>query len=417
MDIAASLIKLIFGSKADKDRKQIEPYLEKIKAVYPAIEALSNDELRARSEALKKQIADFIAADEARIVELKAKLELAETSLEEKEKVSKEIDETTKRIDEKIEEKLDEILPEAFAIMKDTARRFAQNETVVVTANDFDRDLAAAKDFVTIEGDKAVYANHWMAGGNDVKWDMIHYDVQLFGGVVLHKGKIAEMATGEGKTLVATLPVFLNALAKKGVHLVTVNNYLAKRDSEWMGMLFQFGALFTDLSVFDNVAFPMREQTDLDEETIRDLVLMKLNAVGLRGAAHLMPSEISGGMARRVALARAIALDPALIMYDEPFAGLDPISLGVTANLIRKLNDALHSTSVIVTHDVVETFEIADYVYMINAGRVAAEGSPEELCRSEEPFVKQFINALPDGPVRFHYPANSIEACFGGEER
>ena len=183
-----------------------------------------------------------------------------------------------------------------------------------------------------------------------------------------------------------------------------------------MGMLFQFGALFTDLSVFDNVAFPMREQTDLDEETIRDLVLMKLNAVGLRGAAHLMPSEISGGMARRVALARAIALDPALIMYDEPFAGLDPISLGVTANLIRKLNDALHSTSVIVTHDVVETFEIADYVYMINAGRVAAEGSPEELCRSEEPFVKQFINALPDGPVRFHYPANSIEACFGGEE-
>ena len=189
MDIAASLIKLIFGSKADKDRKQIEPYLEKIKAVYPAIEALSNDELRARSEALKKQIADFIAADEARIVELKAKLELAETSLEEKEKVSKEIDETTKRIDEKIEEKLDEILPEAFAIMKDTARRFAQNETVVVTANDFDRDLAAAKDFVTIEGDKAVYANHWMAGGNDTKWDMIHYDVQLFGGVVLHKAR------------------------------------------------------------------------------------------------------------------------------------------------------------------------------------------------------------------------------------
>ena len=243
MDIAASLIKLIFGSKADKDRKQIEPYLEKIKAVYPAIEALSNDELRARSEALKKQIADFIAADEARIVELKAKLELAETSLEEKEKVSKEIDETTKRIDEKIEEKLDEILPEAFAIMKDTARRFAQNETVVVTANDFDRDLAAVKDFVTIEGDKAVYANHWMAGGNDLKWDMIHYDVQLFGGVVLHKGKIAEMATGEGKTLVATLPVFLNALAKKGVHLVTVNNYLAKRDSEWMGPMYQFHGL------------------------------------------------------------------------------------------------------------------------------------------------------------------------------
>ena len=243
MEIVASLIKLFFGSKADKDRKQIEPYLEKIKAVYPSIEALSNDELRDRSEALKKQIADFIARDEADIVELKAKLELPETSLEEKERISKQIDETTKRIDEKIEEKLDEILPEAFAIMKDTARRFAQNDEVVVTANDFDRDLAAEKDFVRIEGDKAIYANHWMAGGNDLKWDMIHYDVQLFGGVVLHKGKIAEMATGEGKTLVATLPVFLNALAKKGVHLVTVNNYLAKRDSEWMGPMYQFHGL------------------------------------------------------------------------------------------------------------------------------------------------------------------------------
>ena len=243
MEIVASLIKLFFGSKADKDRKQIEPYLQKIKAVYPSIEALSNDELRDRSEALKKQIADFIARDEADIVELKAKLELPETSLEEKERISKQIDETTKRIDEKIEEKLDEILPEAFAIMKDTARRFAQNDEVVVTANDFDRDLAAEKDFVRIEGDKAIYANHWMAGGNDLKWDMIHYDVQLFGGVVLHKGKIAEMATGEGKTLVATLPVFLNALAKKGVHLVTVNNYLAKRDSEWMGPMYQFHGL------------------------------------------------------------------------------------------------------------------------------------------------------------------------------
>lgn len=182
-----------------------------------------------------------------------------------------------------------------------------------------------------------------------------------------------------------------------------------------MGMLFQFGALFTDLSVFENVAFPMREQTNLDEETIRDLVLMKLNAVGLRGAAPLMPSEISGGMARRVALARAIALDPAVIMYDEPFAGLDPISMGVTANLIRRLNDALQATSIIVTHDVAETFEIADYVYMINAGRIAAEGAPEVLRHTEEPFVKQFIHALPDGPVRFHYPAPTIDQDFGGE--
>ena len=243
MDIVASIIKALFGSKADKDRKLIEPYLQKIKAVYPSIEALSNDELRARSEDLKKQIADYIAQDEARIVELKAQLEKPETSLEEKEKISKEIDSTTKRIDDRIEEILDRILPEAFAIMKDTARRFAQNDTVVVTANDFDRELAATKDFVTIDGDKAVYATHWMAGGNDVKWDMIHYDVQLFGGVVLHQGKIAEMATGEGKTLVATLPVFLNALAKKGVHMVTVNNYLAKRDSEWMGPMYEFHGL------------------------------------------------------------------------------------------------------------------------------------------------------------------------------
>ena len=246
MDIVASLIKLFFGSKADKDRKEVEPYIARIKAIYPTIEALTNDELRARSAGLRKQIADHIAPDEARIAELKATLERPETTLTEKEKVSKEIDEITKRIDEKIEQKLDEILPEAFAIMKDTARRFAQNETVVVTANDFDRDLAAEKDFVTIEGDKAIYANHWLAGGNDVKWDMIHYDVQLFGGVVLHKGKIAEMATGEGKTLVATLPVFLNALAGKGVHLVTVNDYLARRDSEWMGPMYEFHGLSVD---------------------------------------------------------------------------------------------------------------------------------------------------------------------------
>lgn len=180
-----------------------------------------------------------------------------------------------------------------------------------------------------------------------------------------------------------------------------------------MGMLFQFGALFTDLSVFDNVAFPLREQTYLDEEMIRDMVLMKLDAVGLRGAASLMPSDISGGMARRVALARAIALDPDLIMYDEPFAGLDPISMGVTAQLIRSLNDALGATAIIVTHDVAETFAIADYVYMVNAGRISAEGTPEELSASSDPYVRQFLDAQPDGPVRFHYPADPIEKAFG----
>ncbi|MBQ5786363.1 MAG: preprotein translocase subunit SecA, partial [Alistipes sp.] len=246
MDIVSNIIKLFFGSKTDKDRKLIEPYVQKIKDIYPSIERLSNDELREHSAALMKQIADFIASDEAHIAEQKVKLEHPDTTLAEKEKISKDIEQTTKRIDDKIEQKLDEILPEAFAIMKDTARRFTQNETVVVTANDFDRDLAAKKDFVTIEDDKAIYATHWVAAGNDLKWEMIHYDVQLFGGVVLHKGKIAEMATGEGKTLVATLPVFLNALARKGVHVVTVNDYLARRDSEWMGPMYEFHGLSVD---------------------------------------------------------------------------------------------------------------------------------------------------------------------------
>lgn len=182
-----------------------------------------------------------------------------------------------------------------------------------------------------------------------------------------------------------------------------------------MGMLFQFGALFNDLTIFDNVAFPLREHTELSEEMIRDLVLMKLNAVGLRNASKLKPREISGGMARRVAVARAIALDPELIMYDEPFAGLDPISMGVTANLIRNLNDALGSTSILVSHDVKETFAIADYVYFMSAGKIVAEGTPEELRVSTDPYVKQFVNAEPDGPVPFHYPGKSLVEDLGLE--
>jgi len=180
-----------------------------------------------------------------------------------------------------------------------------------------------------------------------------------------------------------------------------------------MGMLFQFGALFTDMSVFENVAFPLREHTKLSEETLRDLVLMKLNAVGLRGARDLMPSQISGGMARRVALARAIALDPPLIMYDEPFAGLDPISLGITARLIRDMNQALGATSILVTHDIPETFEIADYVYFIANGKIAAEGTPDDLRASTDPFVQQFVSANPDGPVPFHYPGKTLLEDFG----
>ena len=246
MGLVTGLLKMFFGTKSDKDRKEIEPYVNKIKEIYPQIEQLSNDELRAHSAALQAAVAAYIADDEAQITDLKAKLENMETSLDEKEEISRKIDHLTEEIDRKIEEKLDEILPEAFAIMKDTARRFTQNSEVVVTATDFDRDLAAEKDFIRIEGDKAIYSNSWTAGGNKITWDMIHYDCQLFGGVVLHKGKIAEMATGEGKTLVATLPVFLNALAKKGVHMVTVNDYLARRDSEWMGPLYQFHGLSVD---------------------------------------------------------------------------------------------------------------------------------------------------------------------------
>lgn len=180
-----------------------------------------------------------------------------------------------------------------------------------------------------------------------------------------------------------------------------------------MGMLFQFGALFTDLSVFDNVAFPLRENTSLDETMIRDIVLMKLDAVGLRGAAALRIMEISGGMARRVALARAIALDPEILMYDEPFTGLDPIALGVTANLIRRLNDLTGATSLIVSHDVQECFHICDYAYLLSGGRVIAHGTPQQLQASEEPEVRQFIRGEPDGPVRFHYPAPPIAQDLG----
>ena len=182
-----------------------------------------------------------------------------------------------------------------------------------------------------------------------------------------------------------------------------------------MGMLFQFGALFTDMTVFDNVAFQMREHTDLPPDLVHDLVMMKLEAVGLRGAAHRMPSELSGGMARRVALARAVALDPHLMLYDEPFTGLDPISLGVIARLIRTLNDSLGQTSIVVSHDVEECFDIVDYVYFVSAGKVVAEGTPDELRRSAEPFVSQFVLGKPDGPIAFHYPAPAYEAdIYGG---
>ncbi|MBC7435984.1 MAG: ABC transporter ATP-binding protein [Bdellovibrionales bacterium] len=243
--------------------------------------------------------------------------------------------------------------------------------------------------------------------------------------LTIPRGKVTALmgASGGGKTTVLRLIGGQIQAAQGEVLLSTeagtadvgkmnaASLYAARRR---MGMLFQFGALFTDLSVFDNVAFPLREHTDLPEALIRDIVLMKLNAVGLRGARDLMPSEVSGGMARRVALARAIALDPELVMYDEPFAGLDPISLGTAARLIRQLNDTMGLTSIVVSHDLEETFHIADKVIILANGKIAAQGAPDEVRHSDDPLVRQFVNAEPDGPVRFHYPGPTVAEDFGG---
>lgn len=233
------------------------------------------------------------------------------------------------------------------------------------------------------------------------------------------KGKVVAVmgGSGSGKTTLLRLMCGQYAVNRGDIQVLgrdlnrasTADLYAFRKH---IGVLFQFGALFTDLSVFDNVAFPLREHSNLSESAIRDLVLLKLHAVGLRGAANLFPSEISGGMSRRVALARAIALDPELIFYDEPFAGLDPISLGITANLIRTLNDALGATSVVVTHDIHESFAISDYVIVIASGKVLAEGTPEEVSANPDPYVQQFIQGLPEGPVRFHYPSVDLREDF-----
>ena len=241
----ASIFKKLFGTKSDRDMKAIMPKVHEVLKAYETIDKLSDDELRAKCDELKAIIQNAIAKDEQRIAQIKTELE-KNLSLAEKEALASESDKLVKRVDETIEKTLDEILPQAFAIMKSTARRFKENPVIKVKATDFDRNLSTTKEFVSIEGDYALWQNHWMAGGNEITWDMVHYDVQIIGGIVLHQGKIAEMATGEGKTLVATLPVFLNALAGKGVHVVTVNDYLSKRDSEWMGPLYQFHGLSVD---------------------------------------------------------------------------------------------------------------------------------------------------------------------------
>ena len=241
-----SILKALFGDKSSRDMKKIQPFVELVKAASPKIEALDNDALRARTQEIRQQVQAAAKTQKEEIEKLKATIE--ETPLDERADIFAKIDKKEKEALDEYEKALDEVMPEVFAIVKETARRFTQNEETIVTANDFDRELAGdpRKDFITIDGDKAIYHNHWTAGGNDLKWEMIHYDVQLFGGVVLHQGKIAEMATGEGKTLVATLPVFLNALTGNGVHVVTVNDYLAKRDSEWMGPLYMFHGLSVD---------------------------------------------------------------------------------------------------------------------------------------------------------------------------
>lgn len=241
-----NFLKSLFGDKSSRDMKLIQPLVEKVKAIYPEIQKLNNDELRAKTKELQHYVQSSADEQKKQIEELKAKIE--ETPIDEREDIFNQIDKLEKEVLDLYEKALDEVMPTAFSIIKDTARRFAENEETIVTATDFDRELAAnpANDFVTIDGDKAIYHNEWTAGGNKLKWNMVHYDVQLFGGIALHQGKIAEMATGEGKTLVATLPVFLNALTGNGVHMVTVNDYLAKRDSEWMGPLYMFNGLSVD---------------------------------------------------------------------------------------------------------------------------------------------------------------------------
>ncbi len=243
MSIFDNILGSFLGTKSTRDLKEIQPLVDRILEVYPSIRSLSNDDLRAKSETIRQKVRDYVKEQEDEIAGLKVKSEDSALEIQEKEQIYERLDKLEKEIEDKYEEILTDVLPEVFSIVKDTARRFTENETLEVTAKDFDRDLAAEHDHIEIRGDKAVWSNTWMAGGNEVTWDMIHYDVQLFGGVVLHWGRIAEMATGEGKTLVATLPVFLNALTGKGVHIVTVNDYLAKRDSEWMGPIYQFHGL------------------------------------------------------------------------------------------------------------------------------------------------------------------------------
>jgi len=266
------ILKLLFGDKSEKDIKEIKPYVDKTLAEYAKLRNISSDELRAKSIALKQKIKDFIRADEQQIIDLKKKAEDVNTDIQDKEAIFNQIEALEKTVDEKLEKVLLEVLPEAFAIVKETARRFAEDHQITVTATELDKTLATSRKHIVIDGDKATWKNKWDAAGTEIEWNMVHYDVQLIGGTALHLGKIAEMATGEGKTLVATLPVFLNALSGKGVHLVTVNDYLAKRDSEWMAPLYQFHGLTVDCidnyhPKFNVINNPVRVKLDFSPDT------------------------------------------------------------------------------------------------------------------------------------------------------
>ena len=246
MDFLTRILTKVFGSKSERDIKELMPIVEQINSAYAELHEIGNDELRTKANEIRQEIRDHISEGEQQKLKLEEQAESDDTDVDEKERLYKQIDDLEKQLDEQLEDVLNKLLPQSFAIMRETARRFKENKEIRVTASEFDRELAAKKDYVNIDGDTATYYNSWDAGGNKITWDMVHYDVQLTGGIVLHQGRIAEMATGEGKTVAATLPLFLNALSGKGAHLVTVNNYLAKRDQEWMGPLYEFHGLSVD---------------------------------------------------------------------------------------------------------------------------------------------------------------------------
>lgn len=389
----------LFGNKSSKDMKLIQPLVDKVKAAYPEIKALSNDELRARTKELQKYVQDSANEQKAKIAELKAKIE--ETPIDERESIFNAIDKLEKEVLDLYEKALDEIMPVAFSIVKDTARRFAENEETVVTATDFDRELAEnpKNDFITIDGDKAIYHNHWTAGGNDLKWEMVHYDVQIFGGIVLHQGKIAEMATGEGKTLVATLPVFLNALTGNGVHVVTVNDYLAKRDSEWMGPLYMFNGLSVDCIDKHRPNSPERRKAYMADITfgtnnefgfdyLRDNMVTYKDNMVQRGHAYAVVDEVD-----------SILIDEARTPLIISGRGEDSSSLYTQVDRFVR---TLHKSVVVELEDKVETDEQADGDYIVDEKHKTCTLTAKGIKKAEEYFKIENLAAAENMTLAHH---------------